>query len=73
MALGMSGLPGAFAHPHVVGVIVTVPAPASYPRMEENLVVDHQDKQSSATSLCAQVNVVLLQSSLFSYHSYPFS
>lgn len=54
MVLGMSGHPGACAHPHVVVVTVTVPAHASCPRMEESLAGDLLDKPSSATSLSAQ-------------------
>lgn len=60
MVLGMSGLPGAFVHPRVVVVIVTVPAPASYLRTEESLAAAHQDKPNFATSLSAQVRKVTL-------------
>lgn len=56
----MSGPPGACAHPRVVGVIVTVLAPASFPRMEESLAVALQDKPSSATLLSAQVRLTIL-------------
>lgn len=52
--LGMSGLPGACVHPHVAAAIVTVPAHASSPRMEESLAVALQNKPSSATLLFAQ-------------------
>lgn len=55
MVLGMSGPPGACAHPPAAGVIVTVPAHASCPRTEESLAAAPQDKPSSATSLSAQV------------------
>lgn len=56
MVLGMSGLPGACVHPHVAAAIVTVPAHASSPRMEESLAVALQNKPSSATLLFAQVS-----------------
>lgn len=56
MVLGMSGPPGACAHPHVVVVIVTVLAHASSLRMEESLAVALQDKPSSVTLLSAQVS-----------------
>lgn len=55
MALGMSGLPGAFVHLRAVAVIVTVPAPARCLKMEESLAAAHQDKLNFATSLSAQV------------------
>lgn len=54
MVLGMSGPPGACAHPHVAAAIVIVPAHASSPRMAESLAVAPQSKQSSATLLFAQ-------------------
>lgn len=56
MVLGMSGPPGACAHPHVAAAIVIVPAHASSPRMAESLAVAPQSKQSSATLLFAQVS-----------------
>lgn len=56
MVLGMSGPPGACAHPHAAVVTVIVPAHASCPRMEESLAAAPQNKPSSATSLFAQVS-----------------
>lgn len=60
MVLGMSGLPGAFVHPRAVGVIVTVPAPASCLKMEESLAAAHQGKLNFATLLSAQVRKATL-------------
>lgn len=54
-ALGTSGPPGAFVHPHAVAVIVTVPALARCLRTEESLAAAHRDKLSFATSPSAQV------------------
>lgn len=56
MGLGMSGLPGAFAHLRAVEVIVTELAPARCLRMEESLAAAQPDRLSSATSLSAQVS-----------------
>lgn len=56
MVLGMSGPPGACAHPLVAAAIVIVPAHASSPRMAESLAVAPQSKPSSATLLFAQVS-----------------
>lgn len=58
MVLGMSGPPGACAPQHVAAVTVTVPVPASSPRMEDSLAVAPQDKPSSATSLSALVRSI---------------
>lgn len=55
MELGMSGPPGACAHPPVAAATVTVPAHASCPRTEESLATAQRNKPSSATSLSAQV------------------
>lgn len=55
MVLGTSGLPGAFVHPRVVVVIVTVPVPARCLKMEESPAAAHLDKLNFATSLSAQV------------------
>lgn len=60
MVLGMSGPPGACAHPHAAVVTAIVPAYASSPRTEESLAAALQDKPSSATSLSAQVSQGIL-------------